>query len=367
MNLPPGHRPIDGDATADLLRQALAAEAADVHPDPQALHDIQQRTTAAESSASPAGRRLSTGASRTGLGGRPSWVLGALGAGVATAAVITAFVVVGDRSGNPSGTPAAGGVHMTRHAGVFDPNAPAADQVTLYYLGTGGSQRASDTRLFPEPHTVAAGGDSPAMTAMHEFLTSTSIDPDYSSGWPAGVDVRSITETNGGTIIDLDGAESFLTVHPDKSDSRLDPQLMRAIWALLATAGVDHQSGAGRELTGTWLRSGSVTIGPFAPPSDDDVRAWVSITSPVEGQAVDSPVTVTGSANVFEANVNWELLDADGKLVDSGNAMAGFTEWKDFTVDLGQLAPGTYTIRAFESSPANGRATSIDDKTFTVR
>ena len=57
----------------------------------------------------------------------------------------------------------------------------------------------------------------------------------------------------------------------------------------------------------------------------------------------------------------------DRHRVDSGYTMAGSMEWKPFTINLGQLDPGTYTVRAFESSAENGRPTHIDDKTFTVR
>lgn len=368
----------DTDATEQLLRQALAAEAGDIQPDPDALLAIQQRTGSAAAplgDSSDRARPVPAGSTRTILGGRGrSWGLATLGAGVATAAVIATVVVIGDQAADPSRTPVAGPRQTTgqattvptepadatastsatpagsMHPGVYDPDAPVENQVAMYYLG------ADAPRLYTEVHTVLpATGGSPVLAAVHEFLTSTPLDPDYRSGWPAGVDVVSITQRNGKSIVTLDGAESFLT--PDPGYLNVDAQLLRSVRAMLATAGVDQ----------AMLRTGGLTVGPFATPSDDDVRAWVSITSPVEGQTVDSPVTVTGSANVFEANVNWELLDQRGDTIDSGYAMAGFTEWKPFTIDLGTIDPGTYTIRTFESSPKDGRPTFVDDKTFTVR
>jgi Immunoglobulin-like domain of bacterial spore germination len=82
---------------------------------------------------------------------------------------------------------------------------------------------------------------------------------------------------------------------------------------------------------------------------------------------VSNPVTVQGTANVFEANVNWQLLDGQGHLVKAGHATAGFMQWKPFTVHLGTLKPGTYTIRAYEASARNGNPTHVDKATFTVR
>jgi Immunoglobulin-like domain of bacterial spore germination len=381
----------DDEATAQLLRQALVDEAAGVRTDPQALQAIQQRTTPAANApdSSDLVRRGPSGAgrmnARQGGRGRPPWLVGALGAGIATAAVITAVVVVSDRSGDPSGTPAAGpgptsstpsATQPARtpaasptptpstgmHAGVYDPNAPASQQVTLYYVGhDAGSKWPGTFRLYAEQHTLPTAGGSPAVAAVHEFLTSTPIDSDYSTGWPKGVDVTSITTSNGQTTIALKGSVNVGT-KPDPAP--FDPARPVALQALLATAGVQGQ--ANFTYNGKPVDLLLYQGVPVQRQPDDAVRAFVSITSPVEGEIVDSPVTVTGSANVFEGNLNWDLRST-GKLVDSGYAAAGSMEWKDFSIDLGNLDPGTYTIRAYETSPKDGRPTYIDDKTFTVR
>jgi Immunoglobulin-like domain of bacterial spore germination len=381
----------DDEATARLLRQALADEAAGVRPDPQALQAIQQRTAipahAPDSSDSmgqgPSGpsRTNPRGAGRAG----PTWLVGALGAGIATAAVITAVVVVSDRSGDPSGTPAAGPGPTTSassatqpartpsaghpptpssgvHAGVYDPNAPASRQVTMYYVGRdSGSKWPGTFRLYAEQHTLQGIGGSP-VAAAHEFLTSTPIDHDYSTGWPQGVDVTSIIASNGQTTISLKGSVNVGT-RPDPAP--FDPARPVALQALLATAGVEGQASFtynGKPVD-LLLYQGI----PVQRQPDDAVRAFISITSPVDGEIVDSPVTVTGSANVFEGNLNWDLRNSSGKVVHSGYAAAGSMEWKDFSIDLGSLDPGTYTIRAYETSPKDGRPTYVDDKTFTVR
>jgi immunoglobulin-like protein involved in spore germination/sporulation and spore germination protein len=65
-----------------------------------------------------------------------------------------------------------------------------------------------------------------------------------------------------------------------------------------------------------------------------DLLPAILVTSPASGETVANPVTITGSANVFEANVTVEILDASGNVV--GN---------DFTTaTCGSGCRGTFTI-----------------------
>jgi germination protein M len=65
-----------------------------------------------------------------------------------------------------------------------------------------------------------------------------------------------------------------------------------------------------------------------------DLLPAILVTGPASGETVENPVTITGSANVFEANVTVEILDAAGNVV--GN---GFT-----TATCGSGCRGTFTI-----------------------
>jgi hypothetical protein len=65
-----------------------------------------------------------------------------------------------------------------------------------------------------------------------------------------------------------------------------------------------------------------------------DLLPAILVTSPANGETVPNPVTITGSANVFEANMTAEILDASGNVV--GN---GFT-----TATCGTGCRGTFTI-----------------------
>lgn len=48
----------------------------------------------------------------------------------------------------------------------------------------------------------------------------------------------------------------------------------------------------------------------------------ITVAKPAPGQRVNSPVTVSGSANVFEANVSIEVLDAHGNVVGKTHTLA---------------------------------------------
>lgn len=369
MNAPDNAR----DRTSELLTQALNEEAAMVDTDPGALQAIQQRTSG--TSPKPAPR------------GRTPWIFGALGAGLATAATITAIVLVGGNADDPGRTPAATGSTQEQptqeqgtegpstppaseqvptkgtvsqdqmHEGSYDPNSDS--NVTMVYLGQPGP--TGEVRLYTEPHTVPAGGDTQAVAAVHEFLTSTPIDPDYSSGWPEGVDVTEVTVDGGTTTIALAGDADL-----GAANGLTDDAATKAIQAIMLVAGDEPRAVFTYNDEPLTTLLGQDVSQPVELMPEEDLRAWISIDSIVEGETVTSPVTVTGSANVYEGNVVWQLLDVDGNTLDEGFMTLASFEWREFTVPLGKLDSGSYTFRAYEESAEDGSVTFLDDKTFTV-
>ncbi|MGI8433971.1 MAG: Gmad2 immunoglobulin-like domain-containing protein [Nocardioidaceae bacterium] len=347
------------DAVAELLSQSLSEEAATVSPTPGSLQSIQQRTARRSAARNP-------------------WLLGTLGAGLATAAVITAVVLVGNNGTDPSnatppaasqpsqsGSPTATAQPTTSpgvpapHQGVYDPSAPASEQFTMYYVGPNPKDLNLEPRLFTETHSVTSADSADPVAAVHEFLTSTPIDPDYRRYWPEGIDVSDITEGNGVTTIALFGGAQLGT-KPDP----VPPSQGRetAVQALLWTAGVQGEAAF------TYNRKPVDLVlytTPFARALVNDFRAFITIDNIIEGQTMTNPVTVQVSGNTFEGNVVWSLSRA-GAEVDSGYTTTSQGTWTQVGVDLGQLDPGTYTVKAWEPSAENGSPINVDDKTFTV-
>ena len=100
-----------------------------------------------------------------------------------------------------------------------------------------------------------------------------------------------------------------------------------------------------------------------------DVQGLIWLLAPTQGATVSSPVQIDGYGTAFEGTISWEVRKGgpDGEVVAKGHTQGGangeFGEFHD-TVDL---PPGTYEMRAFESSAEDGRPLHVDTKTFTVR
>ena len=319
------------DPTERLLAQALHEEAAMVHTDPSGLHEIQRRTASDRSRS------------------RRSWVYAGLGAAAATAAVIAGVAVATDNgSDRDHAGPASTGPSTSTGSVATQPT-------TLIYVGT------TTHRLFVETHPAPPDDNAGVMNAM---LSTTPDDPDYTSGWPAGVRVDALRETNGPVVVDLTGpADASLTADPTLGAGGG----MLAIQALLYNGQLQPGESVSFTYNGQPLQTVLGVDLPVKVAAEDQVRAFIQISSPADGQTVSGPVKVTVLGNVFEGNVHWELLDSGGTKVDSGYATTSMGSWSEATIRLGTLDPGTYTIRCFELSPANGKLGQLDDKTFTVQ
>jgi hypothetical protein len=324
------------DPTTDLLTQALADEAAAVAPSPGGLQQIQART--AESAAD--GRRT-----------RRRWMLVTpLGAGLAAAAVIFGVVALNGGSNTGSEQPPIANQPSGPHQGVYDPSAPAEDQVTVWYVGPQPANPKLAPRLYAETHTLDASGDDAELAAANEAVTASPIDADYANVWPTGLSIESITADSGATSINFESNGPV--------EMPTGQVLDLGLQAIARTIGLDDVFG--------WSLNGTSDDVGYGVASDDDVRAFITIDNIVDGQSVSSPVTVEVSGNVFEGNVEWALLDAHGAKVDDGYVTTSMGVWTQVPVDLGALEPGTYTFKALEHSAEDGSVINLDDKTFTV-
>ncbi len=84
----------------------------------------------------------------------------------------------------------------------------------------------------------------------------------------------------------------------------------------------------------------------------------VLVTFPVEGED-GIPLVVSGVANVFEANVSYEVLDADGNVVKDGFTMAtcGTGCWGGYSFEVQYAFTGEETVRVFWHSAKDGSPT----------
>jgi hypothetical protein len=219
-------------------------------------------------------------------------------------------------------------------------------------------ERVDGVRLVLVPERAvgaSAGADTLATVraALDHLLSAPPLDPDHANPWAAGggsegdavLDVRATD--GGGTTVDVPAAAFDGSVGSDSARLAV-AALVRTVVTndgeAPVTVLVDGQPGA--EVWGVLSLDE-----PQEPSTDDLAGGWV--LDPYEGQRVPAgPVTVSGTATAFEANVLWEVLDDAGTTVDSGFTMAGANgEYGPFEITV-DLAPGTYTVRVYEESAA---------------
>ena len=218
--------------------------------------------------------------------------------------------------------------------------------------------------------------------AVSAMLATAPQDPDYTSYWPAGTTLLSANIVGGTTaVVNL---SSEATNGPADEAAISAQQMLYTIIAAapkidalqLQIAGVPVTSLWGTPLNPTATASAGSVAGAAASgnaaASVTPLPAWqvwghVWITSPTQGATVASSFEIGGEATVVEGTVHWQIL-RDGGLLKQGSAQAstGAPGRGTWSVTISGLAPGPYTVRAYEVSAKDGSATFVDDKTFTV-
>ena len=323
------------------------------------------------------------------------WILGAGAAVVATAATVAAVAVMG---GNPGTTGAqdpgfagpSGAPPSAEGSGMPDPDKSSAPDeepapsgmssdessaaspelvtVPVYYVG----DTSRGPRLFREFHRVQSNGDHISQ-ALNEAVQGTAFDKDYRSDWPTG------------TVADFGfdgiGDDGFISIRltTEAVDLRKRPpemspeQAALAIEQLIYTAQAATQSRATVEFYLNGERSTSETVlgvrtsEPLSEGDPASVLALVWVIDPAEGARVQSPFKVSGLANAFEANVQWELMQGDAVVEN------GFTTARECCVMAPysfkvNAPPGDYTLVVHDSDPSDGEgfAPWQDTKNITV-
>lgn len=226
---------------------------------------------------------------------------------------------------------------------------------------------ASDTgksiRLYSERVSVPESSGDLVSAALTELLSGIKPkDADYVNLWGENSKLNGVTVLNGLATVDLGfdqlnvGAEGELRA------------IEQIIWTLKAN---------NPEITQVeFLRDGNIvesfaghvdTMNVFQ--IDEGYQSLATIDLDLdEGDIVKSGELVTGLACTFEANVPWELFQ-DGKLISSGAEVAEMAcpVRSKFQINLGELKPGKYLLRVWESSMEDGSLINEDTKNFVIQ
>ena len=226
---------------------------------------------------------------------------------------------------------------------------------------------ASDTgksiRLYSERVSVPESTGDLVTAALTELFSGIKPkDADYVNLWGENSRLNGVTVLNGLATVDLGfdqlnvGAEGELRA------------IEQIIWTLKAN---------NPEITQVeFLRDGNIvesfaghvdTMNVFQ--IDEGYQSLATIDLDLdEGDIVKSGELVTGLACTFEANAPWELFQ-DGKLISSGAEVAEMAcpVRSKFQINLGELKPGKYLLRVWESSMEDGSLINEDTKNFVIQ
>ena len=109
----------------------------------------------------------------------------------------------------------------------------------------------------------------------------------------------------------------------------------------------------------------SAVTGSPAPSSTPitSAKGFITVARPLAATRIASPLVISGDASVFEAALQWRIVDGGGKVYAQGNttASAGAPARGTFSVNVAYTGPATDTsgfVEVWETSPRDG---TIDD------
>ena len=148
-----------------------------------------------------------------------------------------------------------------------------------------------------------------AMNALLEGPTAAERSAGLSSGVPEGTRLLGIAIHDGLATVDL-------TSEYQSGGGALSMQtrLGQVVYTLTQFPTVQKvRFRLDGEPVNVFSSEGIVLKNPVGRSDYADLLPAITVDKPAAGERVATPVTVSGSANVFEANVTVEVLDAKGK------------------------------------------------------
>jgi spore germination protein GerM len=190
--------------------------------------------------------------------------------------------------------------------------APSRLSLEIWFVRDGGLMATH--RIHPPTQAVATA----AMTDLLGGPTAAESAAGSTSAVPAGTRLLGINIANGVATVDL--TSEFQS---GGGASSLQTRLGQVVYTLTQFPTVQKVR---FRLDGTpvnvFSSEGIVLDHPVGRADYADLLPAIVVTTPGSGDTVASPVTVSGTANVFEANVSVEVLDSGGKIVGKTSTTA---------------------------------------------
>ena len=229
------------------------------------------------------------------------------------------------------------------------------------------SETAQGFRLVREVHQVSKIendlGDDKGFNSLVMLVDGQlpPFDGDHRTLWNNGTKVNSVSVVEGVATVDLTLGRISLGA---ESEQRAIDQM---VWTLIE----NDPTVTSVKFTIDGIVSESLAghvdfsqVFTLVPSYEVLASVWIDL---LDRSDVSNPVSITGSACTFEANVAWELTKG-GDVVSSGatTAATACPDRSDWSIDLGELAPGNYVLKVSDTSAEDGSLIFEDTKAFTV-
>lgn len=270
-----------------------------------------------------------------------------LGAGAAGVGAGVLFGGEDRTAGRATDVAAAGGAPSStpplRTAAKIPAPLPGGKPVPVYVLGETGL----GPRLYREFRAGTPAADP--VTAGLAELAAAPGDPDYRSPW-LGVPARA---TRAGAAVTV-----TFSATPDLGPREAALAVQQVVWTVTA---------ADPSVQQVRVVAPGLPAGAAAGRADQSgVLAPVWLLDPVDGAAAGGPMTVSGTASVFEATVSVEVrrgTDVVARTTVTATVGApGRGDWKATM----SVPPGDYVVAAYEESAKDGSRLGVDTKRVTV-
>jgi germination protein M len=226
----------------------------------------------------------------------------------------------------------------------------------------------SGETLFPAHRTVPAtqAVGTAALKALLAGPTSAEIAGGVGTQLPAGTRLRGLSIVNGVATVDL--SSEFGGGGGVASETMRLAQVVYTIAQFPTVRSVTFRLD-GRPIT-VFTGDGIVLDHPVTRKDYESLLPPIVVDAPVAGARVASPITVAGTANVFEATVSIRILDESGRVVGKafttatcGTGCRG-TYSARVRYHVGTTQPGT--VMVFEASAEDGRPIHVQRVAVTL-
>ena len=245
-------------------------------------------------------------------------------ASLAVVGGIIGFVVAGCGSEKAVSLGPAGG--KTGSTATTEPTGSVPTSVSLEVWFLDGEQLVRQTRSLESTRLVATA----AMKALLAGPSPAELASGLATSVPAGTKLLGISIKKGVATVDLTSQ-----YQSGGGSLSMKARLAQVVYTLTqfptVRAVLFHLDG---EPVNVFSGEGIVLDHPVGRKDYEDLLPVITVDKPAAGERVTSPVDVSGSANVFEANVTVKVLDQNGKVV--GHT---FT-----TATCGTGCRGTYSV-----------------------